>query len=71
MSETTDTPRNDAGQFTPDTSNMFGAQLTNAEAGFKTRPRDPEPDEISSDAESLRELAANRNAAKVPSFHFP
>jgi hypothetical protein len=41
MSETDAQPRDEAtGQFTINTEGMVGRELTNAEAGFKTRPRD-------------------------------
>ena len=53
-------PRDDAGKFTPDTSDMFGAELANAEAGFKTRPRDPAPEEIDDLKAAAADLVARR-----------
>ena len=59
--------RNDAGQFTPEHRQpVTGSELATPRRVSKRRPRDPEPEEISSDAESFGKLAANRNAAKVP-----
>jgi hypothetical protein len=65
MSETRD---DRTGQFTPDTSNMYGAELANAEAGFKTRPRDPEPEAISDDIGGLKSAAADLVARRAQSI---
>src|SRR6185312_1270229 len=69
MTETTDTPRNESGQFTPapiPTEGLFGQELANAEAGFTTKPRDDAPEsELEGDAAvraAAEGLASRRQA---------
>jgi hypothetical protein len=65
MSETADTARNEAGQFTPDTSNLFGRDYELVSNGFTVKEKEPQEAAIESSdpvRQAAAELAARRAA---------
>jgi hypothetical protein len=65
-------PRDEAGQFTPSTENLFGRELANAEAGFTTKKDEPVvedktyTDDLAGVQEAGRDLALKRASAAAP-----
>lgn len=60
-----DTPRNDAGQFTPDTSNLFGREYELVSNNF-TAKKDGPPEEAASDnSDPVRQAAADLAARRA------